>query len=343
MNELMLDRGGVAMRRVLEGLYGIDGNRLYGNGFNGLADDTTTQLIYELMQLGVTTEEIYSIFDRSSSIDEFTQNLINFKNITEESAEPLTTLLKGLSEYKTIAEQIDEINKAHESGEGVSFSMISGLIEKYPELLAYINDEDKLIEKLGEIRKKEEQNQRDLFKNYILTDPDMFKNSIFFDEFAGGTGASNLAQLMDFYAGIQGGDTLIAQVDAWVDGIVDVMLGGSEEIEQATQTLADRVKEVNELWGYVGDLDATSSDYTTESAIAARDALIAKFPALKDYTSDMVAFIQEAKRLVRESSEEVQSEAEALGFVVDIKAKMSSYYRGAKNKDIFDDFEDNSF
>jgi TP901 family phage tail tape measure protein len=128
--------------------------------------------------------------DLKNQIDKISELLVINPNVVAKNKKTLseafdpTTLNDATNAIKSLTSALKDLDE----GRGISSESTQYLLENYPELLVYLNDENTLRQKLGETLDKLKQKQADLILNTKTADGSLLKDKLavsedFFNEF----------------------------------------------------------------------------------------------------------------------------------------------------------------
>lgn len=138
-------------------------------------DYKTEKIIYDLINLGTSVEDIKKAFDTSGSLDEFKEKL---KNIGKEATsagdgiETTATAVKQLTplekikEYQEAYSKYTSIIESLEKNKSLSKSDLSWIMENHPGLMDSVDDLDALTDALKRWRDTAEQQEAQAIKEY---------------------------------------------------------------------------------------------------------------------------------------------------------------------------------
>lgn len=138
-------------------------------------DYKTEKIIYDLINLGTSVEDIKKAFDTSGSLDEFKEKL---KNIGKEATsagngiETTATAVKQLTPLEKIKEYQEAYSKytsiidSLEKNKSLSKSDLSWIMENHPGLMDSVDDLDALTDALKRWRDTAEQQEAQAIKEY---------------------------------------------------------------------------------------------------------------------------------------------------------------------------------
>lgn len=154
---------------------------LFGDQFYEL-DINTLKLINDLVDLGVSYEEIESVVNDSKSFNEMIENLTKLgdkhKNI-EVATRSIGELAKEIKSVQKDISDLDEITEKIDNGEPISFSDLLDLAEAHPEILGVINDARNLQKVLSDIRQENVDNMIGSVKEMIMSSEEIMAQSPF--------------------------------------------------------------------------------------------------------------------------------------------------------------------
>ena len=160
----------------------VDWNENWGN-----ADLTTLKLVKDYMDLGIEIEEIDELLANSESVDEFREKLATLgqelsEDVPEAAEEAKKTFADLIKEIKSFVSEVDDINGIIETlknGEEVKISDMLDIASSHPEIMAFLNDTNELINQLERIKQESKNGVVSDVRNMILGNEDVMKNSPF--------------------------------------------------------------------------------------------------------------------------------------------------------------------
>ena len=195
-------------------------------------DVSTLKLVNDYMNLGISIEEIDELLANSDSPKDFADKLqhlgeeagIASKDI-DDSSKSVTEVSKNIKkEIKTIDSELDKLRK----GKKLTFSELVDLSQAHPEILNFINDNEKLQEKIEEIRAK------------ALED-----------------GSNQLKQAMKANADFMASLPEDVDIDEYLDTLVQGLINYVDEAEETK----DATENIKTMAAAVRDVKAEISDY----------------------------------------------------------------------------------
>ena len=201
------------------------GETIFNPMFWNNLDIPTLQLIEDMVEFGVSIDNIKTAMANSSSIDEFKTKLTELgteagyvPEVVDEAAASFETFAK---DTKNLFAEIDKITGMLESlknGEAISFDDIIELSASHPEVLENIHNMELLADTLQKIRDANLQSAIDQLKTSMYNDL-AFAEASPFD-----TGGKTLLQYMRDLADP-------SEVESYVDNLVTTLIAKSDKLE----------------------------------------------------------------------------------------------------------------
>lgn len=129
-------------------------------------------MIDELKGYGLSTKEIYKyVEEMTNRVDDNTDALV----LNEEALAELD------KRYKDATDSISSINKyleEYQENNSLSADSINKIVQEYPDLIQYMNDEEALIEQLKQKRIEESNVATDVLKTKLMNDENYYKTTL---------------------------------------------------------------------------------------------------------------------------------------------------------------------
>lgn len=162
--------------------------RLYDNLMWDELDISTLKLIRDMVEFGVSVEDVKDLMAESSDVDEFKEKLQQLGESAgyvpgqlEETRRSISDLVKEIKASKKEIESINDLIKSINNGDPIDFEDILDLSQSHPEILACVGDLDLLKKKLEEIKRESVSGLFGDVQDMILDDETVFANSPFKD------------------------------------------------------------------------------------------------------------------------------------------------------------------
>lgn len=162
------------------------------NARNGMAvQDATKEVKYYAMELGYTEEQAEEFIKTLIEQAKATKEVSNATTEASEDLEELTQKYNdAISNIKSLNGILNELNEGH----GLSGDKIGFLLENYPHLLEYLNDEITLREKIAEEIQKENETAKKIIYDRIKDNEKLFNTLLKANE----EYFNNLAKMYEF-------------------------------------------------------------------------------------------------------------------------------------------------
>ena len=284
--------------------YDADMDDTYLESYLDQLDTSTMTLIDDLVSAGASYEKIQEIFQNSLSMDDFIQNLKKFQKEMDNTTYSLDALVKQINASVKEIQSIDAaIKDIEENKDNINYGNILGLAEAHPELLTVINDTEKLVAVLKEIREETSKSQRASIKEMILNETGAMAKS----EYAS-SGYATLAQYRQSLVDAESTAELEA-FDAAIDGMIDGWQKANENAKETAKETKEETKAVektfNDAIKEVETLDKILKNIRDKKAIDFSDIinLSAAHPEILGMINDLDALQQALMRLRSTESE----------------------------------------
>ena len=314
-------RMGEVQRRIQASTEDWDFNiwDFFGEGLEDEIDAEVLNLLEALADTEIGIDKIKEATKDATSIDMFKTALrglaeeagINLPESGEEAEKTIADFIKeaqnGVKDIQAIEAAIKDVS----DGKIESYSSLLGLAQSHPEIMAVINDTEKLAEVLKNIKKQAEETQRLNIRNAILGTEGTYN---------GQTGV--LSEIRDNLET----EEELAEFDKWLDEIVEdwVHINDNEKeaaqeakniaaaVKEAQQQFNNTVKEVETIDGVIQKLQTT------------RQVDFSDIINLSTAHPEIVAFADDADKLL-EVLQKLKAEAKA-----DVKENVKNIMLGSE-------------
>lgn len=209
------------------------GSRYADNGFDTLQeyrDSLTDQTEIEAFDAEV-----------NAMIDNWQRANEDAKKVAKETKEAATDAEKSFSSAVKEVETLDKTIAKLQDNKKIDFSDIVGLSAAHPELVAFANDADKLLEMLERLKEEAKSNVKDMVKNAMLDSEDYFKESQYYNE---ESGIKTMREYITYLHESRGNwSAVAAEVDQAAQDIVDA----SDASSTAAETWLDAQMKIAEI------------------------------------------------------------------------------------------------
>jgi len=214
--------------------------QLFGDAWSDL-DFDTLQLLQDLADVGVSIDDIREAAKDKGSVEAF---IVALKELAETAGVDVKggadTAVKSITDIAKAAKKeinaLDKVIKEINNGKTIKFSDIVDIASAHPEILQFLNDSDKLLEKLNEIKTETRQKYAKQLKENLLNNEEFFKTTAFAD-YVGPEGQTykTLAEI----AKEEGRD-----FSPLLDDIVNKLMSITDEAEDTSTELKEVTKSI---------------------------------------------------------------------------------------------------
>lgn len=344
-------------------------------GTTEVIDKETEALIYDLMTLGKTVEDIEKCCEGAQSLEDFKNKLKAMSGAAKQANQdleqtPKTTkeYIKDIASYTTQVEKIQSLIDHINTYGQLDMDKVLDIAEGNPEILMYIRNLTEMQKKLEEIKKDLQETQmHNAYSDLILNDESAF-NSSRYANYGKQYGVNTLSGLISYFKsdsfietyGQRTSDLQVASVEKEVATLVARLMEATDAANELGDALDDLEPDDSAEKAYMTDLqanleatknyaqwidalDKTSSSYDPTKVLDAYTQLENIFPELKEYERGTADYMERAKQLVAETTDEIYAQAAAWGVVTDLQAKTAQYADNAQKQKTFQGMDSDNY
>ena len=261
----------------------------------------------------------------NNEVRQAAQDIIDAAEATGEAVElTLDEQSKAINAYiKDIRALDSAIKDVQENKDDFNYADILSLAEAHPELLTVINDTDKLIQKLKEIREESSNKQRQSIKSMILDDAGAMAGSSY-----AGKGYETLGKYRDSLTG-----DALTEFDAYIEKLVDNWQKANEDVKKTTKETANAAKEAKKTFNETIQ-EVERLDNVIKKLQSGKDIDFSDIINLSTAHPEIVAFANDADKLL-EILQRLKKEAKAdtKGAVASVMMDDEEFYKESKYYD----------